>query len=254
MRLHVLAAIAVVSYVFAAFVVRPLLIDALAPWIAPEVEVRVPARSEPARLDRDKLARLMFGPPRPKSVAPTRPLRSKLHGTLVARNPELSRGLVTEPDAPHAKLLGPGDTLEDGVIVEVLARQVVVQRADQFEVLRVNAAPPSILQVPLPPPNASGAITVRRAEVFGQLEKIMQTTRIVPRFEPKPGGFQVFLTADSPLLGLGLKSGDVLMTLDGTPLTPQRAMQLFREFDRLEGGELGLRRDGQPVSLRVAVQ
>lgn len=221
-------------------------------------------------LDVHRLSRLLFSDARP----PTRPPVEAdafqptvtLHGTLVSADPAWSRAVISDAGATRVRLVAEGEQLDGLPVVSIARGHVWLQRGPslvRLEIAFKPAGPPK----PRAPEwigtyarfKRPGVVQVNRAAVlrdFGSLsEQLAKGARVLPRMTPDGvRGFSLSFAAGSPLAAFGLESGDVLIAIDGDPLTPQRGLALLQQLPTARGLTLELERQGVRRTLRLEAE
>jgi general secretion pathway protein C len=197
--------------------------------VPPEATLRAP-RGEDERqlmLDRERLARTFGTPLRPRpGPAPTRPLPLKLLGTL-----DDHAAAMADASTGQCRTLRIGDRWNDVELIGVGHGRVTVRRDGTLEEVAMGGVTSAAI---LPVASAALAISftprgaslaMQRSELERQLplltQRAMDGGRIVPAFEGgKLSGFRLLsVRADSLYAELGLRSGDVLETVNGASLS-----------------------------------
>ncbi len=169
--------------------------------------------------------------------------------------------------AGRERVLGVGDSAFGGTLTAVSEGSVTLKFGDETIEVRlpqtagVPPAPrfPAAAAVPAP---ARGGRVMMRAEVekrLGQeIPRILAETTLVPAREPggKIAGFTLSRIADQTLLtDAGLRPGDVLTEINGTPIDSVATLAAL--YSRLAGeGEIRavVLRDGQSVPLTITLR
>lgn len=100
----------------------------------------------------------------------------------------------------------------------------------------------------------SGEHTV---EVGGEIDRLSRQARIIPSYKNgKPRGFKIAGVRASSTLGkIGLKSGDVIVAIDGKAVTsPDKALAAYGDFGKDRTVSLEIERDGRPRSITVRLR
>jgi general secretion pathway protein C len=167
------------------------------------------------------------------------------------------------------RIVAVGETAFGGHLTAINATSVVLQFGDENVEVRladesaVAAAPVGRFPVaPRPTPSRVSGRVMARAEVerrLGQeIPRILAETTLVPAREPggRVAGFTLSRVADNSLLtDAGLRPGDVLTEVNGTPIDSVATLAAL--YARL-ANEKELRavvlRDGQPVPLSITLR
>jgi general secretion pathway protein C len=207
------------------------------------VMVALPALATP--IDMKKLERLLglgrTGDGPTTAPLPASPLQWRLMGTMRARN---GFSLAAVECATKSVTLAVGD-VHEGVEVLAIEQQFIVVRRDGREE-KISWRPGS--GVPSPPP--SRPRTLSRDTVNQYLSnpaEIINQVRMVPAFvDGQLVGFRAHWVKEGSLLAsLGLKSGDVLLKVNGFSLNSRDTMSLFQQLHTTRRFEIELERNGQ---------
>lgn len=191
-----------------------------------------------------------------------------LQGVVAAQPAELSTAYIIVSGAPAAPF-HIGDTVGGGTIQAILRDRVILSNAGQTEYLAFpdpNAPPPAEGANPSlpggPPPSVTGTQpapppTNRAPNLLdgpprGGTPAAPSTAAIMQRFNATPvdGGYRVG-NAALP----GLKAGDVLMSVNGTPLSdPSAAGAAFTAAQGSGSATIQVMRDGKPMTLTVPLK
>lgn len=188
-------------------------------------------------------------------------------GVVVASSPERSAAILRS--GGRTRVVSVGDAVFGGRVVAVGRRWVILD----FDGERVDIAvrgtgpartpPPRIASLPPRPPAVEEAAPriMKREEVqkrlAGEMNRILSETAIRPFTEDgRVVGVRLTRVAqDSLLTEAGLRSGDVLTTINGTEIDGMAT--LIALWPRLQGASSlqahGLR-DGRPFSISLSLQ
>jgi len=108
-------------------------------------------------------------------------------------------------------------------------------------------------------------LTERRYEIkrralelaLGNLGLLARWVRVAPEVrEGKPFGFRLFaITADGPFAKLGLRNGDVLVSINGLDIaTPEHVLDAYSKLKEATDLVLGIVRDGRPITREYAIR
>lgn len=96
----------------------------------------------------------------------------------------------------------------------------------------------------------SGRVQVPRAELMSTGVQSLARLRAVPTL----AGFRVFgVVPNSFVGGLGLRSGDVIVSVDGQPITPDVALEIAGDIANLERLSALVRRGDEEFTLQVDI-
>ena len=177
--------------------------------------------------------------------APPRPERTLLPLTVVAilyAPPPLearaSLAVVRDDELRAYRIVGVGDHLRGATVVDVAPTRLQVSRGARAELLDLLAAPAA----PSLPPSTfdrgiqqlgDGSYEIARSTldaVLADTPALLQAARILPELhEGRSAGFRLLsLRPDGVFARIGLRNGDVVVAVNGLPLTsPETALDAF---------------------------
>lgn len=205
------------------------------------VLVAVPALATP--IDMKKLERLL-GLGHPATRRPTTTVVStlpwRLMGTMRARN---GFSLAAVEVSKKSVTLAIGDVHEGVEVIAIEQQHIVVRRDGRDEQISWRPGVPAPPLVPAP--RALSRDTVN--QYLANPTVIMQEVRMVPAFEDGHlRGFRAHWVKEGSLASnLGLKSGDVLLKVNGVSLDSREAMSLFQQLHTTRRFEVEFERNGQ---------
>ncbi len=226
-------------------------------WIAAALAVAQPATAPSAK-------------PAAETTSPGAP--SRLEAVGVVRSPSAGRSVAILLSDGRSRVVALGETAfgarlvsieEDHVTLEVDGRALQLRLARS---MRPPAAEPAVAPAPRPaegPPEdpATPARDMDRRQVQVRLgeemNRILTETAVVPVLEDgRVTGVQLTRIAEGSLLtDAGLRPGDVLTRINGTPIDGMAT--LIGMWPRLQNAselQAVVLRAGQPVSLRVLLR
>ncbi len=191
--------------------------------------------------------------------APETRLSLVLAGTITASDPKLGFGIIGE-SAANAKLYSVGDSIPGGARLHaVYSDRVILDRSGQLEALLLpreykggspSAAPLARANLPAPA-GAQVADRVRRmiAQDPGSVAEIMRPQPVFANGQQR--GYRVYPGRNrAQFARLGLRPGDLVMSVNGTPLDdPQRGMEIFRSIGSSDQVRVMVERSGRPQEL-----
>lgn len=209
-----------------------------------------------------------------KQVKPTAPVRLTLYGTIASDDPDMALAVVAVKGG-EAEIYRVGDEIQQGVTLKsVDAWSIVVSTGGEDQVIQLIEAS-QLPDRPVPPlPRSVGsdkpAADERRISDRQIVEKLqgyrsalasnplalMDKLRAYP---VKRGGelygIRIRPGTDRSLLGeVGLRSGDILITLNGVPLRDVRNLaDVITQFREQSEFSVELERAGKRQELRVVV-
>lgn len=193
--------------------------------------------------------------------APETNLSLVLAGTIAASDPKMGFGIIGE-SAAAAKLFSVGDSLPGGARLHaVYGDRVILERAGQLEALLLPReykgggsalAPQARADAPAAP-GAQVVDRVRRmiAQDPGSVAEIMRPQPVFANGQQR--GYRVYPGRNrAQFARLGLRPGDLVMSVNGTPLDdPQRGMEIFRSIGTSSQVRVTVERNGQPQELTL---
>lgn len=196
--------------------------------------------------------------PRPvELVSPPRvlpPFGAKLLGTLSSSLRERSVATLLLPTG-RAISVWEGDRVLDAEIVEIARNTITLRREGLLEDLSMHPAA-SIPSIAFVTPITAQDYAVSRTEIMtrlGDLYSLSKEVRVMPAFrDGQPIGFKFAgLAPDSAVAKLGLKTGDVIRSINGQPLdSMQRVLGLAAALDRTPEVLVQVEREGQLLTHR----
>lgn len=191
--------------------------------------------------------------------APRTSLTLVLAGTIAAEDPQRGFGIIGET-AANAKVYSVGDTVPGGVRLHAVYRdRVILERSGQLEALLLprqfeggatSSAPPPIAGA-APAAETRLADRVRRmiAQDPGLVSEIMRPQPVFANGQQR--GYRVYPGRNRQQFAqLGLKPGDLVLSVNGTPLDdPARGMEIFRTIGSASQVRVTVERNGRPQEL-----
>lgn len=258
--LHVLpfAALSLVAWLVIA-PVGALLEDTLALPVSEPTPTHPAPTEARAPLSEPRVSALLGLPlPRPAEPVSTPralpPFGAKLLGTLSSSSRARSVATLLLPTG-RAVSVWEGDQVLDAQVVEIARNSITLRREGLLEELTMHrsATIPSIAFVT---PITAQDYTVSRTEVMtrlGDLYALSKEVRVMPAFrDGLPIGFRFAgLAPDSAVAKLGLKTGDVIRSINGQPLdSMQRVLGLMGSLERSPEVLVQVEREGQLLTHR----
>jgi general secretion pathway protein C len=145
-----------------------------------------------------------------------------------------------------------GQEVEPGVVLAAVAPDhVILRRAGARQRLDFPRPSGGGALMPVSSPLAAAASADAGPSV--NLNRLLDQVSLVPRQrDGRPAGYQVVPRGGGDALrAAGLQRGDVLLSVDGVVLTPERVSQLREELANSTGAELRLERGGQIMTTRL---
>jgi general secretion pathway protein C len=193
--------------------------------------------------------------------APETRLSLVLAGTIAASDPKKGFGIIGESPS-NAKLYSVGDSVPGGARLNaVYGDRVILERGGRLEALLLpreykgsarNTA--ASLQPRDGMPATAGAQVVDRvrrmiAQDPGSVAEIMRPQPVFANGQQR--GYRVYPGRNrAQFARLGLRPGDLVMSVNGTPLDdPQRGMEIFRSIGTSDQVRVTVERNGRPQEL-----
>ncbi len=192
--------------------------------------------------------------------APSTRLPLVLTGVLAARDP--SQGLaILGPNAQSAKVYAVGDSIPGGATLDaVLPRKVLLRHNGEIRSLALpqqtppGAAPPSAAALPPAETSAPQFVARMRSLVARRPGIVAELLRPEPVFSGGHQiGYRVYPGSDAQAFhSLGLKSGDLVLQINGTPLNdPAQDQQILNTLDSSGEATVTVLRNGQQRNLTL---
>lgn len=189
-------------------------------------------------IDRNLFGSVVYKEPEvvhePKAVKtePLKPssLKASLIGTVTGSD-GVSRAVIEDNEKKRQGLYRIGDTLQGAVVKEIARGMVVFRMGGRDEVLLIKDKSSGKLEgravTPSGTSSASGSrseVTVKKQDIessFANLNDLLTQMRIKPYYENgKPAGLAVaWVKPDSFFTNMGLKGGDVIQSINDSPIT-----------------------------------
>lgn len=264
-----------VSFVFGALILLQLLQIAL-PLISKPLQVPEPvvaaAVPRPQRSGVDiqsVVAAHLFGVPpaatQDEGNAPQSSANLLLAGTIATQDPRHGVAIISEGGAP-SKVYSVGDRVGGASLHSVYMDRVILDRAGALETLLLpRQLPPSrggpavARRVPGGDPRTVAAVENIRRMVQqdpGILDQVMRTVASYDNAAGKLRGFRAYPGRNRAIFSkLGLKAGDLVTAINGTPLDdPQRSQDVFNTIQTSDHVTVTIERGGQrqDITLNIA--
>ncbi len=213
----------------------------------------------------------LFGVPAPDLAqnpdnAPQSSANLILAGTIASQDPKRGVAIVSDAGGP-SKVYAVGERISGAVLHSVYLDHVILDRGGALETLLLpRQLPPSshpIAAVPARRPGADprtvAAVDNIRRMVTQDPSILDQVMRTVPSYDNAAGklrGFRAYPGRNRAIFNkLGLKAGDLVTAINGTPLDdPQRSQDVFNTIQTSDHVTVTVERGGQKqdITLNIA--
>ncbi len=183
-----------------------------------------------------------------------------LKGTI-AGSDIFSRAIIE--DKGKQQIFKIGDSVSGANIIGIFRNKVILSMNGQEQMLVPEVAPdkkgakggpgPSAPSIPIGGMAGGGDMS----SAMQNMEQFLGNARVVPYFKGgEPYGFRVTnVDNSSPLFGLGVRSGDVIKSVNGIPIkTPEDAMKLYQNMQNISSANVELERHGATTSVNVPLK
>ena len=200
-------------------------------------------------------ARLFGGTGDPATPTGLTTLNFKLLGVFAAREQEGMAAIINTGD-PKNKAVRAGEEVAAGIVLDtVFADYVLLRREGVTERLNLDRKEVNLLAPQAAPIKdveilGDGSYRVARAQIQGMLQGAEQVSLFGAVAKAPNGGVSVALPPASPVLKLGLRSGDVIRRVNDQAINqPADLPKLVLEFGRADNIRIEGSRDGKPLAL-----
>jgi general secretion pathway protein C len=222
----------------------------------------VPTKQEPPQELAAIAERNIFGPigapvvaPVPTPPKPTAKIPLNLIGTFVSRK-EKPYAIIEDPRKGVQEVFDINDNVfGEAKLVGIFRDRVEIDREGTVEVLRMDEDAGAGADTP-----GGEDIWVAEAEVdtaLGNLPLLLTQVRAVPYFkEGQPVGLRLFaIKAGSIFEKIGLRNGDILMSINGNSLADfSQAMKLFERLKSERSIRVSLERNREVKEIRYQIR
>jgi general secretion pathway protein C len=184
-----------------------------------------------------------------------------LKGTI-AGSVIFSRAIIE--DKGKQQIFKIGDSVSGANIIGIFRNKVILEMNGQEQMLvpeettgkkgaKGGPSGPSVPTIPIGGMSEGGDMS----SAMQNMEQFLGNARVVPYFKGgEPYGFRVTnVDNSSPLFGLGVRSGDVIKSVNGIPIkTPEDAMKLYQNMQNISSANVELERHGTTTSVNVPLK
>jgi general secretion pathway protein C len=262
-----------VSIVFGALILLQLLQIAL-PLVSKPLKVPQPVlapampRAQRSGVDiQTVVSAHLFGVPpaatQDEGNAPQSSANLLLAGTIATQDPKHGIAIISDAGAP-SKVYSVGERIGGASLHSVYLDHVILDRAGALETLVLpRQVPPSraalVRRVPGADPRTVAAVDNIRKMVQQDpniLDQVMRTVASYDNAAGKLRGFRAYPGRNRAIFSkLGLKAGDLVTAINGTPLDdPQRSQDVFNTIQTSDHVTVTIERGGQrqDITLNIA--
>ncbi len=264
----------IVSFVFGALILLQLLQIAL-PFISKPLQVPEPVvapatpRAQRSGADiQTVVAAHLFGVPpaatQDEGNAPQSSANLLLAGTIATQDPKHGVAIISEGGAP-SKVFSVGERVGGASLHSVYLDHVILDRGGALETLLLPRQLPASSRVasarryPGGDPRTVAAVDNIRKMVQQDpsiLDQVMRTVASYDNAAGKLRGFRAYPGRNRAIFSkLGLKAGDLVTAINGTPLDdPQRSQEVFNTIQTSDHVTVTIERGGQrqDITLNIA--
>jgi general secretion pathway protein C len=185
-----------------------------------------------------------------------------LAGTIATNDPK--HGLAIIAEGGPAKVYSVGNNVGGATLYSVYLDHVILNRAGALETLKLprlalGGGRPIVArrQIGGDATTASNLENVRRM-VQADPSILNEVMRAVPSYDNKAGklrGFRVYPGRNrSAFNGLGLRPGDLVTAINGTPLDdPQHGQEIFNTIESAASASVTIERGGQTIDVSMNI-
>jgi general secretion pathway protein C len=188
-----------------------------------------------------------------------------LAGTIATQDPKHGVAIISDAGGP-SKVYSVGERIAGAALHSVYLDRVILDRGGALETLQLpRQLPPSVggratvARRPGGDPRTAAAVDNIRRMVQQDPSILDQVMRTVPSYDNAAGklrGFRAYPGRNRAIFGkLGLKAGDLVTAINGTPLDdPQRSQDVFNTIQTSDHVTVTIERGGQKqdITLNIA--
>jgi len=196
-----------------------------------------------------------------ESLTPTE-LKLKLLGTVTGNEKE-AYAVIEDTGVRRQNLYKVGDTIQNATLKIILREKVVLNVNGKDEILgiekvreegKIGRSPERKIA------STSRNITIKRSQIDTALQDVntlMKQVRIQPHFQNgKPDGLRLTgVRPNSIFYKMGLKSGDIIMGVDGKNIeSVDDALKFYQSLQSASRVQLQLKRRGRPKTIEYSIE
>jgi len=196
-----------------------------------------------------------------ESLTPTE-LKLKLLGTVTGSEKE-AYAVIEDTDVRRQNLYKVGDTIQNATLKMILREKVVLNVNGKDEILGIEKVREGEKTGRSPErkiASTSRNITIKRSQIDTALQDVntlMKQVRIQPHFQNgKPDGLRLTgVRPNSIFYKMGLKSGDIIMGVDGKNIeSVDDALKFYQSLQSASRVQLQLKRRGRPKTIEYSIE
>ncbi len=194
-------------------------------------------------------------------------LKLKLFGTIFSSLNDSGNGAVIADNKKKQRLYRVGDSVENAIVKKILREKVILNVNGNDEILKIEkvlSSQKKTIKPSISKPrkkatssksSRSTKIKVKRSELeksMNNLNEVFKQVRVRPHFfNGKPDGLTISgIKPQSVFRKLGLKSGDVILGVDGKDIrSVDDALQFYRSLGENANMQLKIKRRGMPRTI-----
>ncbi len=194
------------------------------------------------------------------AVRPMAEMGLKLKGTIAGPE-EIARAVIENANAQ--KIYKIGDEVMGAKLLAIFRNKVIMNVGGQEQMLVVEETASAGVPAAAPGrfPRTRGAFPSAGAapgvnQPMKNFDEFLGNARVVPYFKGgEPYGFRVSnLGSDAPVYGLGMRTGDIIRSVNGVPIrTPEDAFKAYQQFQDQANVQLDVERNGQSTTVTVPI-
>jgi len=189
----------------------------------------------------------------------------RLWGTVVFGGDAGDYAVIEDKKARKQELYRVGDPIQNAVVKAILREKVVLNVSGKDEILTMEETPGVQLSSARPVSSAASEpiqreMTIDRAMVedaMNNIGELMKQVRIRPYFENgQPAGLSLTgVRPDSIFQKMGIRSGDVLLAVDGEQIrSVDDVVNLYEKIGASDGVALQIKRRGQTQDIDFQIR